>query len=284
VSFWQDPSEHVRMAARSLFHCAAPRAIPCSLCSQKTIQLESSLQVLEEHDLSRKGNASMNIDMGTERRTEIVSSVELEKSSILAWLESFEIHEWISWIEGTIQDAMASHIVVAAALVVWYPSIVKDDLAKLVINQLIKLVMSMNDRYSSTAAELLAEGMESTWKSCLGPEIPRLVGDIFFQIECLTTPANNATEKPALAVNMREALVEILLPSLAMADIAGFLNVVEGQIWVTSSDSPVHLVSLKTLIRAVRGSPKPMAPYIDKVCIFSSINGSRNVFFPLASY
>jgi len=271
VSFWQDPSEHVRMAARSLFHCAAPRAIPRSLCGQKTVQLESSLQVFDEHDPSDKGYSSMNIDMGTEMPKEIVSSAELEKSSMLSWLESLEIHEWISWIEGTIQDAMASHIVVAAALVVWYPSIVKDDLARLVIDQLIKLVMSMNNRYSSTAAELLAEGMESTWAAFLGPDIPRLVGDIFFQIECLTsTPANDTKEKPALAVNMREALVEILLPSLAMADIAGFLNVVEGQIWATSSDSPVHLVSLKTLIRAVRGSPKPMAPYIDKVCIFSS--------------
>lgn len=238
VSFWQDPSEHVRMAARSLFHCAAPRAIPRPLCAQR------------------------NLHLGTPPD----SDAEFEKAGTVAWLESFEIHEWISWIGGTSQDAMASHIIVAAALVVWYPSIVKDYLARLVVNQLIKLVMSMNDLYSSTAAELLAEGMESTWKACIGPEIPRLVGDILFQIECLTgTPANNAKEKPTLAVNMREALVEILLPSFAMADITGFLNVVEGQIWATSSDSPVHLVSLKTLIRVVRGSPKPLAPHLDKV-------------------
>ncbi|XP_020271363.1 WD repeat-containing protein 7 isoform X2 [Asparagus officinalis] len=265
VSFWQDPSEHVRMAARSLFHCAAPRAIPRSLCGQKN-RPEGALNIMEEHGPSNNGHISMNIDMDSERPIGFASSVGAQKSSMVLWLESFEIHEWISWIEGTNQDAMASHILVAAALVVWYPSIVKDDLAKLVVDHLLKLVMSMNDRYSCTAAELLAEGMESTWKTYLGPEIPHLVGDIFFQIECLTSnPANNATDKPALAVNMREALIEILLPSLAMADIPGFLNVIEGQIWATSSDSPVHRVSLKTLIRVVRGSPKSLPPYLDKV-------------------
>ncbi|KAL2547654.1 Transducin/WD40 repeat-like superfamily protein [Forsythia ovata] len=35
VSFWQDEFEHVKMAARSLFHCAASRAIPLPLCSPK---------------------------------------------------------------------------------------------------------------------------------------------------------------------------------------------------------------------------------------------------------
>lgn len=267
MSFWQDTSEHVRMAARSLFHCAAPRAIPHALCGHRTAQMENSLNILEEHEPSDKGNACTSIVMDLERPKENVGSAEGGKSMMVAWLESFEIQEWVSWIEGTNQDALASHIIVAAALVVWYPSIVRDDLAMLVVNQLIKLVMSMNERYSSTAAELLAEGMESTWKACLGTEIPHLIADIFFQIECLSsTPANNAAAKPALAVKMGEALVEILLPSLAMADIAGFLNVIEGQIWATSSDSPVHLVSLKTLIRVVRGSSKPLAPYLDKVC------------------
>ncbi|GJS08583.1 hypothetical protein Tco_0365379 [Tanacetum coccineum] len=31
ISFWQYKNEHVRMAAHSLFHCAASRAIPHSL-------------------------------------------------------------------------------------------------------------------------------------------------------------------------------------------------------------------------------------------------------------
>lgn len=272
VSFWQDPSEHVRMAARSLFHCSAPRAIPQHLCGHKTIQLEapsSPIYVMEECVPSNTSNTSLSSSKDSDRPMEIINSAESEKSSIVAWLESFEIGEWISYIGGTSQDAVASHIIVAAALVVWYPSIVKDNLAMLVVDQLIKLVMSMNDRYSSTAAELLAEGMESTWKACIGPEIPRLVGDIFFQIECLSgSPVDNAIQNPTVSVNVREALVGILLPSLAMADITGFLNAIEGQIWATSSDSPVHLVSLKTLLRVVRGSPKPLAHYLDKVVNF----------------
>lgn len=35
MSFWQDEFEHVKMAARSLFHCAASRAIPHPLCCKK---------------------------------------------------------------------------------------------------------------------------------------------------------------------------------------------------------------------------------------------------------
>ncbi|XP_008795027.2 uncharacterized protein LOC103710884 [Phoenix dactylifera] len=269
VSFWQDPNEHVRMAARSLFHCAAPRAIPHPLRSQKTISPEapsSPLDVTEENVLSNIGDISLSTYTGSDKSGNNLGSADFETSSIGSWMESFEIQEWTSWVGGTSQDAMASNIVVAAALVVWYPSIVKDILAKQVVNQLIKLVMSMNDLYSSTAAELLAEGMDSTWKVCLGPEISHLIGDIFFQIECLGgTPNGNVIQNPAVAVTIREALVGTLLPSLAVADVLGFLNVIEGQIWATSSDSSVHLVSLKTLIRVVRGSPKPLAPYLDKV-------------------
>jgi len=40
--------------------------------------------------------------------------------------------------------------------------------------------------------------------------------------------------------------------------------VIESQIWATSSDSPVHVASLKTLTRAVRGAPKALAPYLEK--------------------
>lgn len=243
VSFWQDPSEHVRMAARSLFHCAAPHAIPYPLACQKTNHLE----------VPDKENFSVNVDS------------DIRKSSIVDWIESSDTNEWISWIDGTNQEAMASHIIVAAALVVWYPSIVKADLANLVVNQLVKLVMSMNDGYSSTAAELLSEGMESTWKLCLGHEIPHLINDVFFQIECLLGTSNTTSRGKPLSSVMQEALIEILLPSLAMADIAGFLNVIESQIWATSSDSPVHLVSLKTIIRVVRGATKPLAPFLDKV-------------------
>ncbi|XP_039142802.1 uncharacterized protein LOC120280128 [Dioscorea cayenensis subsp. rotundata] len=271
ASFWQDPSEHVRMAARSLFHCAAPRAIPHPLCGEKIVLIDglmSHIPATEARESSRNDESlSRNcMDSNTsidDPRTDKV------KSSIIAWLESFGVQDWISCIGGTTQDAMASHIIVASALAVWYPSIVKDELAKLVVNQLIKLVMSTHDQYSSTAAELLAEGMESTWKACTGPDITHLVEDIFFQIECLSsTPASGSVQNPTVAFNVREALVGILLPSLAMADVPGFLNVIEGQIWATSSDSPVHLISLKTLIRIIRGSPKALVPYLDKAIKF----------------
>ena len=41
VSFWQSEFEHVKMAARSLFHCAASRAIPRPLCCSKATQFVS---------------------------------------------------------------------------------------------------------------------------------------------------------------------------------------------------------------------------------------------------
>ncbi|KAL6876322.1 hypothetical protein ACP4OV_012894 [Aristida adscensionis] len=245
VSFWQHPSEHVRMAARSLFHCAAPRSIPQPLRMPKNKQADVILPPSDNIN---------NLDQD-----------DCDISNMTTWLESFENQEWLSWIGGTSQDAVASNIIVAAALVVWYPSIVKAKLANLVVSQLIKLVMSMNDRYSSTAAELLAEGMESTWKACLGTDITHFMSDVLFQIECLsTTPSSSGMHKTAVAVTMREALVGTLLPSLAMADIMGFFGVIESQIWATSSDSPVHVASLKTLIRVVRGAPKALAPYLDK--------------------
>ncbi|XP_010247289.1 PREDICTED: uncharacterized protein LOC104590355 isoform X2 [Nelumbo nucifera] len=258
VSFWQDESEHVRMAARSLFHCAASRAIPLPLSAQKATQHE----ICYTHDTLR----SSFLDS---ERIEKEETSQVEESSILAWLESFEMQDWTSCVGGTSQDGMASHIIVAAALVVWYPSLVKPRLATLVVHPLIKLVMAMNGKYSSTAAELLAEGMEGTWKVCIGPEISRLIGDIFFQVECLTgVSANPSIQNPALAVSIQESLVGVLLPSLAIADIPGFLNVIESQIWSTASDSPVHLASLLTLIRVIRGSPKSLAQYLDKVVSF----------------
>lgn len=267
VSFWQHPSEHVRMAARSLFHCAAPRSIPQPLRINKNkvadVPLSSSdnmnnlISAVQSASVSNYGE--LKADDGN------VDKDDSDTANMILWLESFENQEWLSWIGGASQDAVASNIIVAAALVVWYPSVVKAKLSSLVVSQLIKLVMSMNDRYSSTAAELLAEGMENTWKACLGAEITHFMSDILFQIECLSTaPSSNAINKTAVAVTMREALVGTLLPSLAMADVTGFFGVIESQIWATSSDSPVHVASLKTIIRVVRGAPKSLVPYLDK--------------------
>ncbi|CAL5356183.1 unnamed protein product [Camellia sinensis] len=272
VSFWQDESEHVRMAARSLFHCAASRAIPLPLCSQKAIEHENLLASLNETGVNEQKIFNTEKTSGSRLKSDGMLETQglsrAEESEILAWLESFEVQDWISCVWGTNQDAMTSHIIVAAALAIWYPSLVKPSLAVLVVHPLMKLVMAMNDKYSSTAAELLAEGMESTWKACIASEIPRLISDMFFQIECVSAPANSSAQNPAVPINIRETLVGILLPSLAMADILGFLNVIESQIWSTASDSPVHVVSLMTLIRFIRGSPRNIAPYLDKVVNF----------------
>ncbi|KAE8675729.1 hypothetical protein F3Y22_tig00111648pilonHSYRG00401 [Hibiscus syriacus] len=209
------------------------------------------------------------VGQSSECLLETEGTSQVEKAKLLAWLESYEMQDWISCVGGTSQDAMTSHIIVAAALVIWYPSLVKASLAALVVQPLVKLVMAMNEKYSSTAAELLAEGMESTWKACIGTEIPRLIGDIFFQIECVSSQsANSAGENPAVPASILETLVVTLLPSLAMADILGFLTVIENQIWSTASDSLVHLVSLATLIRVVRGSPRSLVQYLDKVVKF----------------
>lgn len=274
MSFWQDGSEHVRMAARSLFHCAASRAIPHPLCSQKVTDCPNmnSLRRFRENE---HGNliieeTSANISSHGQF-TETEGTSQADESVILSWLESYELQDWISCAGGTSQDAMTSHIIVAAALAIWYPSLVKPCLSMLVVHPLMKLVMAMNEKYSSTAAELLAEGMESTWKPFIVSEIPHLIGDIFFQIECVSGSSTNlAAQNSAVSVAIRDTLVGVLLPSLATADIPGFLTVIESQIWSTASDSPVHLVSLMTLIRVVRGSPRTLAQYLDKVCTIRS--------------
>ncbi|XP_027183122.1 WD repeat-containing protein 7 isoform X1 [Coffea eugenioides] len=266
VSFWQDEFEHVKMAARSLFHCAASRAIPRPLCCNsanapaKSLDRSTGITKLErENSNSLTPNCLPKTLMDSRS----------EESEILSWLESFDTQDWISCVGGTTQDAMTSHIIVAAALAVWYPSLVKPNLALLTVQSLMKLVMAMNEKYSSTAAEILAEGMESTWKACIGSEIPRLIADIFFQIECVSGASANApAQKSALSHNIKEILVAVLLPSLAMADVLGFLNVIQSQVWSTASDSPVHVVSLMTLIRVVRGCPRNLAQYLDKVVTF----------------
>ncbi|GAB4857436.1 hypothetical protein Ancab_015345 [Ancistrocladus abbreviatus] len=270
VSFWQDEVDHVRMAARSLFHCAASRAIPPPLLFPKAIGLEENMSTA---DLMRGSEGQYEEKsasyLDTERLLHTPLDSQNEDNEILKWMESFELQDWISCVGGTSQDAMASHIIVAAALAIWYPSLVKPSLAMLAIHPLIKLVMAMNDKYSSAAAELLAEGMESTWKPCIISEIPRLIGDIFFQIECVSGASANASAvSPVVPPKLRETLVGVLLPSLALADLPGFVTVVEGLIWSTSSDSPVHLVSLKTLIRVMRGSPRSLAQYLNKVVNF----------------
>ncbi|KAJ6388600.1 hypothetical protein OIU77_027041 [Salix suchowensis] len=260
VSFWQDESEHVRMAARTLFHCAASRAIPIPLCDKKTSAnrelVRSFSEIGENEESPDKSLENQEIN-------------EAERFKILDWLESYEMQDWISCVGGTSQDAMTSHIIVAAALAMWYPSLVKPSLATLVAHPLVKLVMAMNETYSSTAAELLSEGMESTWKACINSEISRLIGDTFFQIECVgSQSAYTAGHHPPVPSSIHETLVGILLPNLAMADIPGFLTVIESQIWSTASDSPVHQVSLTILIRVMRGSPRHLSQYLDKVVSF----------------
>ncbi|GKC92131.1 transducin/WD40 repeat-like superfamily protein, partial [Tanacetum coccineum] len=126
-------------------------------------------------------------------------------------LESFERQDWISCVWGTSQDAMTSHVVVAAVLAVWYPNLVKPSLAMLCVHPLLKLVMAMNDKYSSTAAEILAEGIEHV---------------------------NGASANQHMTT------------------------------MVNCTNSPVHIVSLMTLIRVTRGSPRNLAPYLDKVVNF----------------
>lgn len=272
ASFWQSEYEHVKMAARTLFHCAASRSIPRPLSCSKA-ELSTELVSLDAfpNKISEQehGNATIvcpTSDMKMESQGDFIE----EESEITSWLESYELQDWISCVGGTTQDAMTSQIIVAAALAVWYPSLVKPRLATVVVHPLVKLVMAMNEKYSAAAAEILAEGMESTWKICIGPDIPRLIGDIFFQVECVSgTSASASSPNYAAPHNIRDTLVGILLPSLAMADIPGFLHVIESQIWSTASDSPVHVVSLMTLIRLVRGSSRNLAPYLDKVCRWS---------------
>ncbi|KAE9597785.1 hypothetical protein Lal_00041492 [Lupinus albus] len=274
VAFWQDESEHVRMAAHSIFHCAASHAIPLPLRNSEPTEPSNT------SSLTGSRGKQLGDTMVESRFPHAKSqrSSQDEESKILSWLESFEVQDWISCVGGTSPDAMTSHIIVAAALTVWYPSLVKPSLAPLVVHPLMKLAMAMNEKYSSTAAELLAEGMESTWKELIVSEMPRLIGDIFFQVE-LSGPSNSMKEIPAAYFSIQKTLVEVLLPHLAMADIPGFLSVIESQIWSTASDSPVHLVSLMTLTRIMRGSPINLAQYLDKVVnfILQTIDPSNSV-------
>ncbi|XP_019084074.1 PREDICTED: uncharacterized protein LOC104707426 [Camelina sativa] len=270
VTFWQDNSEQVRMAARSLFHHTASLAIPLPLCSDHAsehAELVRSLSgiSLNEPKMLSTGEEHPANSLGSEHINQAQRLSQAEEAELLSWLESFEMQDWISCVGGTSQDAMAAHIIVAAALSIWYPSLVKPGLAMLVVHKLLNLVMAMSEIYSSTAAELLSEGMETTWKPWIGPDIPRIVSDIFFQIECVSSSAGAHQAVPS---SIKETLVEVLLPSLAMADVLGFLSIIESQIWSTASDSPVHVVSLRTLIRVVRAAPRNLVLHLEKVVNF----------------
>ncbi|CAN6860130.1 unnamed protein product [Brassica oleracea] len=271
VTFWQERSEQVRMAARSIFHHTASFAIPLPLCSDfasehaKLVRSLSEICLHEPEALSSEEERPTN-GLESEQIHEAQRLSQAEESELLSWLESFEMQDWISCVGGTSQDAMAAHIIVAAALSIWYPSLVKPGLAMLVVHKLLNLVMAMSEKYSSTAAELLSEGMETTWKLLIGPDIPRIVSDIFFQIECVSSSAR--AHQAVLSSTIKETLVEVLLPSLAIADVTGFLSMIESQIWSTASDSPVHVVSLRTLIRIIRASPRNLVLHLEKVVNF----------------
>ncbi|EOA19790.1 hypothetical protein CARUB_v10000038mg [Capsella rubella] len=270
VTFWQDNSEQVRMAARSLFHHTASLAIPLPLCSDhasehaKLVRSLSGISLKEPKSLST-GEEHPTNSLEPELIHQAQRLSQAEEADLLSWLESFEMQDWISCVGGTSQDAMAAHIIVAAALSIWYPSLVKPGLAMLVVHKLLNLVMAMSEKYSSTAAELLSEGMETTWKTWIGPDIPRIVSDIFFQIECVSSSVGAHQAVPS---SIKETLVEVLLPSLAMADVLGFLSIIESQIWSTASDSPVHIVSLRTLIRVIRAAPRNLVLHLEKVVNF----------------
>lgn len=260
------------MAARSIFHHTASFAIPLPLCSDfasehaKLVRSLSEICLHEPEALSSEEERPTN-GLESEQIHEAQRLSQAEESELLSWLESFEMQDWISCVGGTSQDAMAAHIIVAAALSIWYPSLVKPGLAMLVVHKLLNLVMAMSEKYSSTAAELLSEGMETTWKLLIGPDIPRIVSDIFFQIECVSSSAR--AHQAVLSSSIKETLVEVLLPSLAIADVTGFLSMIESQIWSTASDSPVHVVSLRTLIRIIRASPRNLVLHLEKVCSIS---------------
>lgn len=282
--FWQDPSEHIRMAARSLFHCVAARAIPSLLRCERLFPTinSSSRSYTKTQPISKDEGLSCNDNPDSKLDSEMGQGSQFELSEISSWLDLDEVQDWSTMIGGTDQDANASRIIVGAALAVWYPSLVKSDLAVAVAPELVKLVMAVNGRHSATAAELLAEGMESTWQSQTSSDIPHLIGDVFLLIECLSGGVSTKTgsiQNPVMAMTIRETLTGILLPSLGKADVLGFLHVVENQIWTTGSDSPVHLVSLMTLVRIVRSAPKAVVPYLEKVInyILQTIDAGNSV-------
>ncbi|KAJ7567333.1 hypothetical protein O6H91_02G142800 [Diphasiastrum complanatum] len=250
--FWQDPSEHVRLAARSLFHCAAPRAVPQFLRAAK-----------------QSGDTGETNQMTSNQLTGNFSSNAPSSSDLTEWIESVDGEDWIAMIGGSYQDARAARIVVGAALAVWYPSLVHANLAQAVAPLLMKLVRAAIDKHSATAGELLAEGMATIWKELIYSEIPNLIADVFSLIECLSEKgAPSLSLAPATQEMIRESLIGNLLPSLAAAHISGFLNVVQNQLRTASSTSPVHLVALMAVVRMMRDATKAVLPFIFQVSSF----------------
>ncbi|KAL0312539.1 UNVERIFIED_CONTAM: hypothetical protein Sradi_5653200 [Sesamum radiatum] len=117
VSFWQNEFEHVKMAARSLFHCAASRAIPLPLSYSRANQLLN-------RDIHPSGISEKEYDNTTtvcpisDGKMETEVDFVKEESEITSWLESYQEQDWISCVGATTQDAMTSQIIVAAALAV----------------------------------------------------------------------------------------------------------------------------------------------------------------------
>ena len=270
--FWQDPSEYVRMAARSLFHCAASRAMP-SVLSAKGAETKGGNN--GENGLCYSTKTLLMVEQtlankSTHEKATWPDSV-CASSEIIDWLESYEGQAWTAVIGGTSQDGRSGRIIVGAALAVWYPCLVRPELAPSVAPYLVKLVKAIVDRHSAVAAELLADGMETVWRHLIAEEIPSLISDIFLLIECLTaggTSKPSLVSNPATAVTIRETLRGSLLPSLAMADIASFLEIVQNQLSSASLDSPLHLIALMTIIRIIRSAPRTVVYHLSQVhCI-----------------
>lgn len=102
MSFWQDESEHVRMAARSLFHCAASRAVPLPLRNQKAAGDAKLVRPLStagdgEHYISNREVTFNNVS-DSELSPDSQGISQVDESKLLAWLESFEVQDWISCV------------------------------------------------------------------------------------------------------------------------------------------------------------------------------------------
>ncbi|CAM6033085.1 unnamed protein product [Sphagnum compactum] len=270
--FWQDPSEQVRMAARSLFHCAASRAIPSFL--QLDMSTNRPSPHFENPPKSESESSSTYLRHSNSNGLSDTGAI----AHITDWIQSYDGENWTATIGGTNQDARAARIIVSAALALWYPSLVQPEVAPTVAPMLLNLVRATHDRHSATAADVLAEGMESTWQMWIGAEIPQLIADVFFLIECLSgvgapRPTSgqpfravpSATMAPAVAMAIRESLTGNLLTSLALADVPAFLDVVKNQLATFAPNSPVHLVGLMALIRLVRSHPKALIFYLDQL-------------------
>lgn len=242
ASFWQDQSEHVRMAARTLFHCAAPRAAPA---------------VLRADDPTSPGGGGNGKGGSCD-----------QSGSLSRWLESSEGQYW-TLVGGTEQDGKAARIIVAASLAAWYPTIVRPDLAAVVAPLLLQMVRAAKDKHVASVAEILAEGMASTWHDLIANQSRHFMVEVFDQIENLSnigeTAESGTYPAPAVAMAIRESFTGNLLPSLAMADVPGFLHVAHNQLEATASDSAVHRVALSVLIRCIRGAPKAVLPHLGQV-------------------